>query len=251
MKKRIYTWLIGTIFFLYGYSAFTQSMHSIESERLKDQDSIFYLTVKIGNQVWMAENLSVSSFRNGDEIKEVRLAEEWEQAFKNEEPAWCWYQNDSDTGKIYGKLYNWHAVNDPRGLAPKGWHIPSDAEWKQLEMYLGMSEAEAGKSGWRGSVAGKLKSERTAPAPHPRWETPNKGATNETGFSALPAGYRTGNPNYESQKQNTFRMLGKEAVFWNADGGGRGLWAERIRIFRGGPDLAKGFGFSVRCVKNE
>jgi uncharacterized protein (TIGR02145 family) len=118
-------------------------------------------------------------------------------------------------------------------------------------MYLGMSEAEAGKSGWRGSVAGKLKSERTAPAPHPRWETPNKGATNETGFSALPAGYRTGNPNYESQKQNTFRMLGKEAVFWNADGGGRGLWAERIRIFRGGPDLAKGFGFSVRCVKNE
>jgi uncharacterized protein (TIGR02145 family) len=110
MKKRIYTWLTGTIFFLYGYSAFTQSMHSIESERLKDQDSIFYLTVKIGNQVWMAENLSVSSFRNGDEIKEVRLAEEWEQALKNEEPAWCWYQNDSDTGKIYGKLYNWHAV---------------------------------------------------------------------------------------------------------------------------------------------
>jgi uncharacterized protein (TIGR02145 family) len=197
----------------------------------------------------MTENLRTAYYRNGDKIKQAQSAEVWQMADEKGEPAWCWYE-DKKWENLYGKLYNSYAVKSHNRLCPEGWHIPSEKEWKQLEMYLGMTGEEANKPNWRGDIAGKLKSERTAPESHPRREAPNKGATNETGFSALPAGYRTGNPNYEEQMKNSFRMLGKESVFWTSEGGGRGLRAERIRIFRGNSGIAKGFGFSVRCIKD-
>jgi uncharacterized protein (TIGR02145 family) len=80
-------------------------------------------TIKIGKQTWMAENLNVDKFRNGDLIPHIQDPEEWEQAGKNQQPAWCYYENDPENGNIYGKLYNWYAVNDPRGLAPEGFHV--------------------------------------------------------------------------------------------------------------------------------
>jgi hypothetical protein len=79
--------------------------------------------------VWMTKNLDVSTFRNGDPIPEAKSEKEWENAAKNQKPAWCYYDNDVQNGKKYGKLYNWYAVNDSRGLAPKGYHIPSESEW--------------------------------------------------------------------------------------------------------------------------
>src|SRR5210317_1010044 len=85
--------------------------------------------ISIGNQVWMLDNLNVDKFRNGDSIPQAKTDEEWENAGINGQPAWCYYDNNPDNGKRYGKLYNWHAVNDSRGLAPKGWHIPSAQEW--------------------------------------------------------------------------------------------------------------------------
>jgi len=91
-----------------------------------------YKTVTIGSQEWMAENLDVAAFRNGDAIPEVKTAEEWLAAYGSESPAWCYFNNDAKNGEHYGKLYNWFAVNDPRGLAPAGWHVPTDKEWQEL-----------------------------------------------------------------------------------------------------------------------
>ena len=93
--------------------------------------------VTIGSQVWMTENLNVDKFRNGDPIPEAKTYEEWKKAGENKQPAWCNYKNDPANGEKYGKLYNWFAVNDPRGLAPKGCHIPSDKEWTVLTDFLG------------------------------------------------------------------------------------------------------------------
>lgn len=95
-------------------------------------------SVKIGDQTWMTENLDLSSFRNGDLINEASTEKEWENAGQESRPAWCYADNSTANGKKYGKLYNWFAVNDPRGLAPNGWHIPGDAEWTKLTNYLGV-----------------------------------------------------------------------------------------------------------------
>jgi len=96
-----------------------------------------FKTVEIGEQVWMAENLNVSTFRNGDPIPQARTQEEWKKAGENKQAAWCYYDNNPANGKKYGKLYNYYATSDPRGLAPNGWHIPTDSEWKTLIKYLG------------------------------------------------------------------------------------------------------------------
>ena len=94
-------------------------------------------TVTIGTQVWMTKNLDLATFRNGDPIPEAKTDEEWEKAGENKQPAWCYYDNDPANGAKYGKLYNWYAVIDSRGLAPVGYHIPSDADWTKLNDFLG------------------------------------------------------------------------------------------------------------------
>lgn len=172
-----------------------------------------FKSVKIGTQIWMTENLNVSTFRNGDAIPEAKTNEEWEQAGQNKQPAWCYYNNDPKNGAKYGKLYNWFAVNDSRGLAPEGWHIPTDYEWTVLTDYLGGGEFAGGKLkskiGWddyktgglitcpncaswnqeyRKKVAcNKCKDTRTVSS------TVNKhsgNGTNSSGFNALPSGSR-------------------------------------------------------------
>ena len=125
-------------------------------------------TVTIGTQVWMTKNLNVSTFRNGDPIPEAKTNEEWKQAGDNKQPAWCYYNNDPKNGGKYGKLYNCYAVNDPRGIAPVGYHVPSDAEWTKLADFLG---SDAGK---------KMKSASG-------WYQSGNG-TNSSGFSGLPGG---------------------------------------------------------------
>ncbi len=209
-----------------------------------------YQTVRIGDQVWMAENLNAHYFNNGDSIPEAKSAQEWEAAWEAGQPAWTYYEEKPAYGNNYGKLYNRAAIHDARGLCPKGSHVPTDQDWRQLEIYIGLLSDEADSYGWRGTIAGKLKSTRVAPGPHPRWDLPNAGATNTTGFSALPGGYRTGRPNYAEQQQSSFRKLGNEASFWSAEGGGRALAAERTEIFRGSSKISDGFGLAVRCVSD-
>src|SRR4030042_4109572 len=129
-----------------------------------------FQSVTIGEQIWMKKNLDVDHYRNGDLIPEVTDIHEWAKLTTG---AWCYYNNDPKNGKIYGKLYNWYAVNDPRGLAPDGWHIASDMEWGLLSGELGGDH-----------ISGqKLKEKGTA-----HWEKPNE-ATNKSGFTALPGGF--------------------------------------------------------------
>ena len=110
-----------------------------------DKDGNNYKTVQIGSQVWMAENLNVSHFRNGDVIPEIEDNTAWDQASSDGKPAWCYYADDSVNGRHYHKLYNWYAVSDPRGLAPDGWHVPSTLEFTTLTDYLGGEDIAGGK----------------------------------------------------------------------------------------------------------
>jgi uncharacterized protein (TIGR02145 family) len=132
--------------------------------------SIIFTT--ICEQVWMTKNLDVSTYRNGDPIPQVTDPSLWAGLTTG---AWSYYENNTANGTTYGKLYNWYAINDPRGLAPEGWHVPSDAEWTALMNCLG-GESVAG---------GKMKETGTA-----HWLSPNTGADNSSGFTALPGGVR-------------------------------------------------------------
>ncbi len=187
-----------------------------------------YESVLIGNQTWMKKNLEVTSYRNGDPIPEVKDPLEWSKLTTG---AWCYYENDSSHGKVYGKLYNWYAVNDPRGLAPAGWHLPGDKDWNELDEQLGGYEI----------AGGKMKETGTK-----HWLSPNKGATNSSGFTGLPGGYR-----YLNGK---FYDIGASASWWNTadasaeDAWARGLSFEDVRV--GGDGGYKKNGFSVRCVKD-
>jgi len=167
-------------------------------------------SVKIGTQTWTTENLNVSTFRNGDPIMEAKTNEEWENAGKNKQPAWCYYENDPKNGAKYGKLYNWYAVNDPRGLAPAGWHVPSDAEWTILETFLGTDAGKKMKSlsGWNSYTSGGSKTCPNCASWNEEYrkkvpcheckdnrvigskETISGNGTNSSGFSGLPGGYR-------------------------------------------------------------
>lgn len=131
-----------------------------------------YPEVKIGEQIWMSKNLDVITFRNGDTIPEAKTNEEWNQASVSKQPAWCYYNNEPANGVKYGKLYNWYAVNDPRGLAPAGWHIPRASEWSKVTKTLGGVD-----------IAGsKMKSKKD-------WKNEGNG-TNSSGFEGLPGGIR-------------------------------------------------------------
>jgi len=184
--------------------------------------------VRIGSQVWMAENLNVDTFRNGDPIPHARTDAEWERAGDAGKPAWCYYGNAPAQGGTYGRLYNWHAVTDPRGLAPEGWAIPSDGDWEDLIVFLGGSRA----------AGAKLKSRRG-------WDQ-NGDGTNESGFSGLPGGARTG--------LGDFRLIGKSACWWSStdDGTGTFVWTRIVEHNRDGVSrgsTAMSAGFSVRCIR--
>jgi uncharacterized protein (TIGR02145 family) len=196
-----------------------------ESEREPNIES-----VTIGSQVWQTMNLNVDRFRNGDLIINAISEKEWEEAGKNRQPAWCYYDNDYEKGKIYGKLYNWYAVNDSRGLCAKGWHVPSDSEWTTLTNYLG-GEIIAG---------GKMKSVTG-------WIAPNTGATNESGFTGLPGGYR----NFNAE----FSGLGSVGFWWSSsDDSSNFAWALPLDKYNGNVnrdyDRLKDSGFSVRCLRD-
>jgi uncharacterized protein (TIGR02145 family) len=150
---------------------------------LTDNDGNVYKIVKIGDQWWTAQNLKVTHYRNGDALPIVTNNTQWANLTTG---ACCSFGNNEANVATYGRLYNWYAASDSRNIAPEGWHVPSMAEWQQLEMYLGMSQADANKTGWRGTnEGGKLKEAGTA-----HWGGPNTGATNESGFTALPGGLR-------------------------------------------------------------
>jgi uncharacterized protein (TIGR02145 family) len=141
-------------------------------DSVTDIDGNVYSTFQFGLKNWMQKNLNVSKYRNGDIIPQISNPTEWIKATTG---AWCYYDNKTENGVIYGKLYNRYAVSDPRGLAPNGWHIPSYSEWRYLTTGGGNIQ----------NVGGKMKEIGNS-----HWQTPNTGATNEFGFTALPGGCR-------------------------------------------------------------
>jgi uncharacterized protein (TIGR02145 family) len=204
---------------------------SIEDGAVTDIDGNVYKTVKIGNQLWMAENLNVSRYRNGDTISYLPIDADWRVAGNKREGAWCYYNNEIVNGVIYGKLYNWYAVNDARGLAPEGWHIPTEEELISLTNYLG-GDIIAG---------GKLKEAGTA-----HWLSPNTGATNSSGFAALPGGQRYPQGGFYSMRNNGYWWSATEHF---------GLFSKEFVIFSNYAYLNISFnsndlGLSVRCIKD-
>ena len=200
---------------------------------LRDYDGNTYTTVTLGDQVWTVENLRTAHYNNGDPIPNVTDGTEWTGLTSG---AWVWFMNDNQYENDFGKLYNWFAVSDPRSLCPSGWHVPSDTEWQTLIDFLG---------GWE-IAGGKLKTTGTLEAGTGLWASPNTGATNESGFSALPGGIR------DSDSQ--FHFLYSIGYWWSStDVSNDSAW-ERVMYYDGIHVARHGFlktkGFSVRCIKD-
>jgi uncharacterized protein (TIGR02145 family) len=240
---RIYASAIMFILLMFSYSCKNDNDDGVEppvAETVIDIDGNVYQTVTIGTQVWMKENLAVVHYRNGDPVLNILDGDAWSIA---DTGAYCNIYNDTSKVKTYGRLYNWYAVNDSRLLSPAGWHIPSDNEWKQLEMFLGMTQQQADSVGtFRGtSEGGKLKVTGTK-----YWISPNFGATNSSGFSALPAGYRTFEFIFENMYASWWtatKATPEEAIF-------RGVSYDESKIVRSYYIQDERLGLSVRCVKD-
>jgi len=199
-----------------------------------DIDGNVYHAVTIGTQVWMVENLKTTHYQDGTAIPNVTEDSIWSYLTTG---AYCDYDNKSSNSVIYGRDYNWYAVANSHNICPKGWHVPSDAEWTTLTTYLG-GETVAG---------GKLKETGTA-----HWVTPNTGATNQMGFSALPGGYRSGSDFY-----GQFVIVGYYGGEWwsstessASSAWYRGMYFRRSDVKRDN-DYNKTVGLSVRCLKDQ
>jgi len=207
-----------------------------KNDEISRQTSNDVPQVQIGSQIWAKRNLDVSTYRNGDTIPQVTDPTEWRNLTTG---AWCYYNNDPAMGEIYGKLYNWEAVSDPRGLAPQGWKIPSDSDWTILTNYLGGDTISAGK----------LKEIGTA-----HWLI-NQFGTNSTGFNALSGGVRG--------EDGAFVFLNSNSNWWSNTyrapyhcflGGGiiRSMYADspynQNKLYRWSMNYF--YGASVRCLKN-
>ena len=194
---------------------------------VSDNDGNVYRTITIGTQVWMAENLKTTKYRNGDAIPNVTVNSSWKALTTG---AYCWYNNDAATYKAdYGALYNWYAVSDSRNISPVGWHVPTKAEWTLLTDYLGGISV----------AGGKLKETGTS-----HWLTPNTDATNSSGFAALPGGSRF-------YSAGAFADLGNYGGWWSNDV--TGTWIAELysgyASIIANQDFAQD-GFSVRCVRD-
>ncbi|MFM8317865.1 MAG: fibrobacter succinogenes major paralogous domain-containing protein, partial [Bacteroidota bacterium] len=199
---------------------------------VSDVDNNTYNTVQIGTQCWTQSNLKVSKYRNGDNIPTGLSNSAWENTTSG---AYAIYNNDPVNDGLYGKLYNHYAVTDNRGLCPTGWHVPSDAEWTTLENQLGGSNV----------AGGALKSTATQPTPG-GWNPPNTGATNSSGFNALPSGRRAFNGSIDGMSSNgywwsTLVTSGSTAQY-------RYLSYNNSIVVS--YNFASASGYSVRCLKN-
>lgn len=194
--------------------------------------------ITIGKQVWMSENLNVDKFRNGEVIPEAKTEKEWKNAGLKKQPAWCYYNNNPDNGERYGKLYNWFAVNDQRGLAPAGYKVPTDEEWSRLIDFLG------GKS----LACKSMKSINFWADIEKNGIVRSGNGTNESGFAGLPGGLR--------YHDGDFDIVGYCGYWWSSsESKTSNAWSRGLSYYDGSAaqkdDFAdKQFGFSVRCLRD-
>ena len=240
---RHYFYLLGIIGFIM-LSCSKNSPMELENQTqsfMTGNDGKVYKTVKIGDQWWIAENLRETEYRSGDKIQEVTDNSAWRSLSSG---ARCVYENDENNSETHGYLYNWYAVNDSRKISPYGWHVPTDEEWKELEMNLGMSRSEADNTDMRGTNEGS----KLAGRADLWWDGDLKtnAAFGESGFSALPAGFRTSG--------GYFTNIVSSAVFWSSteissnDAWNRSLGCLYTSVSRSSDN--KRYGFSVRLVRD-
>lgn len=233
MKKVILTLATATFFFS---SCKKDENNGIVYGSVTDIDGNVYQTVKIGNQEWMAENLKVTHYRNGDAIPNLTDGNDWNDAGDNNIGAYCSYENNQTNATTYGYLYNWYAATDSRNIAPDGWHVPTKAEWEQLESFLMDGNVDNGGI--------KLKEEGTA---HWQANSSTQG-TNSTGFTALPGGERV---NFAGA---AFSDLGKYGYWWTTTSFGTTTATGVSLLYHnsgiGYTGVSTRRGYSIRCVKD-
>ena len=230
-KILVYLFVMTGIFFTISAGCKKKTDPDPGPATVKDIDGNAYHMVTIGAQVWLVENLKTTKYRNGDAIPEVTVDSLWNKQSVTSTGAYCNYNNDGANPAVYGHLYNWYAVTDSRGLAPAGWHVASKAEWDTLTAHLG-GDSLAG---------GTLKETGTA-----HWQYPNTGATNMTGFTALPGGFRM----YSGKSE----MIGTFGIWWTstlADD----FSALNCGMFNDNAGALisvnrKANGFSIRCIRD-
>lgn len=203
---------------------------ALTQKSLRDRDGNVYKTFELEGKTWMAENLNVAHYRNGDAIPEAKNVAEWDRFAESRTGCWCYYDFKASNGRIYGKLYNWYAVNDRRGLAPAGWHVPEDTEWLIFTQYFGYAERP-----------GKLLKNQTG------WSDGfmDCSGLNVIGFCGLPGG---------SREISVFFGIGEVGHWWCTNESEvnfartRGLACNSDDLWLN--NTLKQCGCSVRCVKN-
>lgn len=204
-----------------------------------DIDGNHYPIVTIGSQQWMKGNLRTANYSNGDPIPYVPSPISWASSSIG---AWSYYSDDAAYNDVYGKLYNWNSVVDPRNICPTGWHVPTDDDWKALEIALGMTGTASNAFGWRGelsNIGGEMKYSLL-------WDSPNSGANNGSGFTAVPSGYRT--------QEGSYVALGSEGYWWSVSEHDPSLvWIRSLSATQaasGRFQRLRQQGLAVRCVKD-
>ena len=239
--------LFFLFFFLLSATVFSQPLQ----DTVVDIDGNVYHTVKIGSQIWMVENLNVAHYRTGDPVPVMTNDSLWSELTT---AAYCNYSNYPPNSNIYGKLYNFYAVSSKKNIAPTGWHVPSEEEWQTLERTLGMSKEQTDSFGSRGTTeGGQLKEKDTI-----HWKGINVGATNSSGFTALPAGARDYNGKFISlgtsgcwwtstpEKNSVYQPeYSEKSQLW---GFYRGVCNSKNKIIKYLGNRQE--GFSVRCIKD-
>lgn len=208
--------------------------NNTNSTLVYDKTGYSYETVKICNQIWTKKNLNTLHYRNGDLIPQVTDPIQWAKLTTG---AWCYYNNDPTNATNYGKLYNWYAVNDPRGITPVGWHVPTETEVQSMIDCLG---------GWQ-VAGGKMKSTRS-------WSSPNLGANNSSGFTAISIGMRNSTCPGSTTPSASFSILGHYASWWTSTGQDLTNAAAYTNNYNLTScytyGTCKTSGFSIRCVKD-
>jgi len=209
---------------------------------ITDYDGNSYETIIIGEQEWMAENLKTTHYNNGDVIPNITNNEDWVNLTTG---AYGDYDNNPSNSETYGRLYNWYTVDDSRGVCPVDWHVPSDEEYKTLEMYLGMSQSEADGTGWRGTNEGSKLAGNASLWSNGSLESNAEFGT--SGFAGVPSGYR------DNANGGSYYDIGLYGYFWSStEGNSTSAWRRYLTYSNAGVyriNYGKRYGFSVRCVR--
>jgi uncharacterized protein (TIGR02145 family) len=229
--------LFFSVLFILCSTNNTKSQHlnpNLKYDSINDVEGNTYKTIKIGTQIWMAENLRTTKYRNNISIPNISDNTQWQN---NATGAWSYYNNDATNNNPYGKLYNWYAVNNSNGICPTGWHVPTDAEWTTM---INVLDPNAAGGVNVNTAGGKMKSTGTQ-----YWISPNTGATNSSGFSGLSGGERYG---------VVFNGIGSFGRWWSSTENKTGnAWYRNLFYLEGDVSRSgnyKSNGCSVRCLRD-